>query len=234
MPLICGFFSWAAAYKAAFSYRCSHYFICYLSQCTMLIAGFGSGTVPNPNRRDKQILGYSITKPWIIELPRSLVDVVVCWNLSMHQWLKSYIFTPFKHRYGVIMAVLFTYIISSLLHGVNIQLAAVLLTLGFATACEYPLRKKISEIYDACILAHPCADDCTHRHRSNNFYVIAFNFAFGVLAVFHLAYLGVMFDGPLEQQEIGYSFKHIIDRWGSLSYLSHWLILITYGVSILI
>lgn len=194
----------------------------------MLLAGYGSGTVPNPNRRDKQTLGYSITKPWIVEFPRSLVVVVVSWNISMHKWLKSYIFTPFRQRFNVFVGILFTYVISSLLHGVNVQLAAVLLTLGCATAVEYPLRKKLSEIYDACILAHPCANDCRHRHRANDFYVIAFNLAFSILAVVHLAYLGVMFDGPVEQQEIGYSFDHITNRWGSLNYLSHWLILITF------
>lgn len=221
-------FRWGAAYKAALSYRCSHYFICFLSHCTMLMAGFGS--VQRTNRREtKQMLGYSITKPWIVEFPRSLVDVVVYWNLSMHHWLKSYIFLQIK-PYGIFTAVLSTYVISSLLHGVNIQLAAVLLTLGFATYCEYTLRKKISDIFDACILAHACTD-CTHRYRNNNLYVCAFNFAFGLLAVIHLAYLGVMFDGPLEQQEIGYSFKHIIDRWGGLNFCSHWLIFITYGIS---
>lgn len=121
--------------------------------------------------------------------------------------------------------------ISSLLHGVNVQLAAVLLTLGFATYSEFTLRKKISDIFDACLLAHPCID-CKHRYKGHNVYVMLFNFAFGVLAVVHLAYLGVMFDGPMEQQEIGYSFKHIVDRWGALDYLSHWLILITFGINV--
>lgn len=208
----------------------------------MLLAGFGSGTGVNTSidssasrtiKKSKDTLGYIITKPWIIEFPRSLVDVVVYWNLSMHDWLHTYIFKGVQ-VYGIFKAVLSTYIISSLLHGVNIQLAAVLLSLGLATFCEHTLRKKVSDIYNACILARPCRDNCKHRYRSNNFYVIAFNFAFGLLAVFHLSYLGVMFDGQLEQQEIGYSFEHITDRWGALNYLSHWLILITYGISALI
>lgn len=40
-------------------------------------------------QRQNRLLGFSITRPWLIELPRSLVDVVVSWNLSMHYWLKT-------------------------------------------------------------------------------------------------------------------------------------------------
>lgn len=177
--------------------------------------------------------GYSITKPWNIEAPRSLVDVVVYWNLSMHYWLKTYIFQQLK-PYGIFVAVLSTYIISSLLHGINLQLAAVLLSLGFATYTEFTLRKKLSDIYSACILAHACRSECKHRFKSNNVYVITINIVFGLLAVFHLAYLGVMFDAPVEQQETGYSFDHVMNKWGELDFLSHWVILITFVVSLLV
>lgn len=119
------------------------------------------------------------------------------------------------------------------MHGVNVQLAAVLLTLGFATYAEYTMRKKVAEVFDACVLAHPCVD-CSHRYGNKNFMVIAFNFSFGMLAMFHLAYLGVMFDGPVDQQEMSHSIKHITERWGNLDYLSHWLILLTFCFSALI
>lgn len=200
----------------------------------MLLAGFGSGSALNANKNEKlQNFGYSITKPWIIESPRSLVDVVVYWNLSMHYWLKTYIFQQVK-PYGIFFAVLFTYIISSLLHGINVQLAAVLLSLGFATYTEYTIRKKLSDIYNACILAHSCRSDCKHRYKSNNLYVVTFNIVFGLLAVFHLAYLGVMFDAPVEQQEVGYSFNHVMNKWGELNFLSHWMILIMFGINFLV
>lgn len=144
----------------------------------------------------------------------------------------SDIFSHLRPR-GIFKAVILTYVVSSLLHGVNIQLAAVLLTLGFATFAEYSLRKKLADIYNACILAHPCVN-CKHRYNGYNFWVIAFNFGFGVLAVFHLAYLGVMFDGPVDQPDLAYSIKHIQHRWGHLDYASHWLIFITFCFNALI
>ena len=78
----------------------------------------------------------TITKPWQIEFPRSLVDVVVAWNIPMHQWLKCYVFQLFinnnnnrkkyrsnfnhnskKNYYNnIFLAIFFTYFISSYLH----------------------------------------------------------------------------------------------------------------------
>lgn len=88
---------WGAAYKGALSFRCSNYFICFLSHSTALLAGL----VSVRNQKHDRILGYSITKPWAIELPRSLVDVVVYWNLSMHYWLKTcnfHFYSIFIHK----------------------------------------------------------------------------------------------------------------------------------------
>lgn len=32
---------------------------------------------------------YQVTKPITIEWPRSLVEVVIYWNITMHMWLKT-------------------------------------------------------------------------------------------------------------------------------------------------
>lgn len=114
-----------------------------------------------------------------------------------------------------------------MLHGVNLQLASVLLSLGFATYSEYELRRKIGDIFSACVLAHPCKD-CNHQYKSQNVFVRTTNLAFGMLAAFHLAYLGVMFDGPAEHYDLTHSIAHIQNQWGNLDYLSHWVILLTF------
>ncbi|CAE1268787.1 PORCN [Acanthosepion pharaonis] len=78
----------------------------------------------------------SVTRPSFIELPRSLVETVSNWNLPMHYWLKIYIFKNARPL-GNFAAVLLTYGASSLLHGLNFQLAAVLLSLGFYSYIEH-------------------------------------------------------------------------------------------------
>ncbi|XP_031630279.1 protein-serine O-palmitoleoyltransferase porcupine [Contarinia nasturtii] len=219
--------AWGGAYKGALSFRCSHYFVCFLSHCTMLMAGLGT-----TRQKQNRFLGYSITRPWLIELPRSLVDVVVSWNLSMHYWLKTYVFLQLI-PHGRFKAVILTYIISSLLHGVNIQLSAVLLTLGFATYAEHTIRHKVADIFDACVLANSCTD-CTHRHNNRNVLVIGFNLSFRVLGMLHLAYLGILLDGFVDKPEIGASIKTVHERWSNLDYLSHWIILVTFGLGAII
>ena len=62
------------AYRKALSFRSSHYFVSYFSEVSSLLAGLEAGPV---------------AKPSFIELPRSLVEVVIYWNMPMHHWLKT-------------------------------------------------------------------------------------------------------------------------------------------------
>lgn len=210
---------WVTAYRDAMSYRFSHYFVTFLSQSMMLMGGY--------QEEQNKVLGYTITKPWQIEIPRSLVGVVVVWNISMHRWLKAYVFRTLR-KYGAFKAILSTYVISTLLHGVSFPIAAVLLTLGVATYVEYRLRKSFSTIFDACILANSCNQNCNHRHKWRHPAVLAANLFFGILAMVHLTYLGVMFDAFAHADENGFSYKDTLDKWSSLYFLGHWFIFAFY------
>lgn len=59
-------------------------------------------------------------------------------------------------RYGKFNAILLTYLVSSSLHGLNFQLAAVLLSIGIFTFVEFHLRNSLAEILDACVAANEC------------------------------------------------------------------------------
>lgn len=216
--LIGDIWRWTSAYRDALSFRSSHYFICYLSLVTTLLLGIDIKKVVSPSK---------------IEFPRSLVEVVIYWNTPMHQWLKTYVFRVVK-PYGNFLAIFITYTASSILHGLNFQLAAVLLSLGFYTYVEYVLRNKLAVTFDACIEARSCKDDCQHKNQSKNPYVISANLFFGFMTVFHLAYLGVMFDSSSSIQDEGYNMHHTLSKWSELSFASHWVALITYGVYLLI
>lgn len=82
---------WVVAYRDALSFRCSHYFVSFLSQATMTAAGFATVTTPPDisGHTYTNLVGYEVTKPHKIELPRSLLQVVVGWNVPMHNWLKQ-------------------------------------------------------------------------------------------------------------------------------------------------
>ena len=128
-----------------------------------------------------------------------------------------------------------TYLASSLLHGLNFQLAAVLLSLGFYTYIEYQIRNILANEFKACIAAKQCPlNGCNHEHTSKNCYwVNLINMSFSDLAIFHLAYLGLMFNTS-ESQETGYSYNHTLKKWSELGFASHWVVLFFYCTYFLI
>ena len=211
-----GNWKWWIAYRDAMSFRASHYFVSYLGEATAVAGGLGFNSEQN-NWNDMQIV-----QPHNIEVPRSLVDVVVSWNMPMHRWLKTYCFKPTYKRFGKFQAILATFGASTFLHGLNFQLGAVLFSLGFYTYIEHKLRERLAHIFNASITARRprIESGVVYRHREGEFLVILVNLFFGLLACFHLAYLGLMFDQQPTQEE-GYSRRHTISKWESLEFLSH-------------
>ncbi|KAK3102736.1 hypothetical protein FSP39_013537 [Pinctada imbricata] len=212
---------WILAYKDAQSFRFSHYFVCFISEATATLAGIGYGDLQ---------WNLSVSKPQHIEIPRSLVDVVTNWNLPMHRWLKNCYSGSFGSSQGDSTG-LFSDRSNAV--GLNFQLAAVLFSLGFYSYVEYVFREKLSRIYSACLLSKSCTEPCEHQYKSTNPYVIITNLGFGLLSVFHLAYLGLMFDSSESAQE-GYTMSHTLEKWSNLGYLSHFVLLGTFIFHLLI
>ncbi|XP_070573329.1 protein-serine O-palmitoleoyltransferase porcupine-like [Ptychodera flava] len=213
---------WTNAYQAALSFRFSHYFISFMSEATTAISGIGFTEFENHYQWDLRV-----AKPWHVEFPRSLVEVVTYWNIPMHNFLKNYIFNTAKVL-GAFPAVIITYAVSAILHGLNFQLAAVLLSLGLFTYTEHVLRRRLSQIFNACILAKRCPTGCSHQYKETDVIVFLANMTFGLCAVFHLAYLGVMFDSNAQLQEEGYAADHTLSKWAELDYASHYVVLVCY------
>ena len=62
------------------------------------------------------------------------------------------------------------------------------------------------------------------QYREGSSWVILVNLLFGLLAMFHLAYLGVMFDQSSPEQVTGYSWAHTLHKWRRLDFTSHWVV----------
>ncbi len=92
---------------------------------------------------------------------------------------------------GPVAAYLTTYVASVMLHGLNFQLGAVLLSLGFFAKVEHDVRSRLADMFSASI-GTARNDAC--RHKEWEIPVAAFNMVCGMLVVFNLAYLGVMFN----------------------------------------
>lgn len=210
---------WLSAYENAVSFHFSNYFVGHLSESTTVLAGAGF-----TEEKDKVLWDLRVVQPLGVEAPRSMVLVVTSWNVPMSQWLKTYVFKN-ALKLGTFSAILVTYTASALLHGLSFHLGAVLLSLGFITYVEHVLRKKLASIFSACILSRPCSPDCGHQHKKE-FWVLLLNVVFSVVAVFHLTYLGSMFDPGLDEHDVeeGYSAVHTLQRWSDLNWAGHWLV----------
>ncbi|XP_023675142.1 protein-serine O-palmitoleoyltransferase porcupine isoform X1 [Paramormyrops kingsleyae] len=212
---------WLHAYENAMSFHFSNYFVSYLSETTTTLAGAGFS-------EDKDNLKWDLTvaRPLNVEFPRSMVEVVTSWNLPMSRWLNTYVFKS-ALKLGTFPAILVTYTASALLHGLSFHLGAVLLSLGFITYIEHVLRKRLAVIFSACILSKRCPPDCTHQHKKS-LWAYGINVLFSTLAIFHLAYLGSLFDADVDNvdAEEGYLANHTIQKWAELSWASHW---VTFG-----
>uniref|UniRef100_A0AAX7VHH7 Porcupine O-acyltransferase like n=1 Tax=Astatotilapia calliptera TaxID=8154 RepID=A0AAX7VHH7_ASTCA len=197
---------WLHAYENAVSFHFSNYFVGHLSEGTSMLAGGGFTEDKDNTRWDMKVV-----KPLSVEIPRSMVMVVTCWNIPMSRWLKTYVFKN-AMKLGTFPAILVTYTASALL---------------FVDPSYFPFLHfhRLASIFSACILSRPCASDCTHQHKKD-YWVILLNLVFSLLAIFHLTYLGSMFDPGVDEQEVEEDFTaiHTIQRWSELNWASHWVV----------
>jgi len=221
---------WLEAYREALSFRASHYFVSFTSEACLIAAGFGAQVVGG-----RQVWFYTVTQPNNVEVPRSLVEVVVGWHVPMHTWLKRYVFRPVRQKLGPGCAVFATYLASTVLHGLSAQLALTLLSLGLYTWVEHRLRDKLANSLGASIGSRSGRDSGLFKHDENEWWVIIINLMFGLLTLFHLTYLGVMFDQSDQHlQQTGYSWQHTLDKWRKLDFASHWIVAGMYTINFLI
>lgn len=128
-------------------------------------------------------------------------------------------------RFGGLAAVMMTYTVSSLLHGINYPIAAVLMSLGVYTYVEHNLRLHLASRLDACVAARPCPQPCTkHKHSPRLLSVASVNWLWSALAIFHLAYLGCIID----TSDKIVSYPNVFEKWMEVNFLSHFVCLFTY------
>lgn len=199
-----------ADYFVAQSFRSSHFFVCLLSQALSMLSG----------------MRISVCSPFKVEFPRSLVEVVTVWNMPMHRFLRYYVYLKFLSL-GSAGSIFASFVVSSLLHGFNFQITAVLLSLGFVSYFENKVRNRIASRFSMCVRARPCGN-CVHEKSSGNWRTLFLNSLFSVSAAYLLIYLGAPFgdDGA----EVGYDMYHTISTWKRHRFAGHW---IAVGIALL-
>ncbi|CAI5454494.1 unnamed protein product [Caenorhabditis angaria] len=190
---------WVEDFIVALSFRTSNYFVCYLSQSVM------------------QFLGTEIvvTEFGEIEWPRSMATIVSYWNIPMHMFLHTYIFS--KNVFSTVCCnAFYTFVISSLLHGYDPQISITLLTLGFITFSEARFRRKLAKRFSMCVKAKECYEDC--QHTNNGLISSLINFTFRILSLYHLIFTGMPFVD--EYASTGYPWEHTYESYENHNFAS--------------
>lgn len=120
---------------------------------------------------------------------------------------------------GKFYGILTTFIISSFLHGFEIKVSVVLITIGVFSYLQFAVRDHLAQAFDCCIRVYPCKDKCTHKYKRNNIICRLSLVVLSVLTVLHLIYLGVLMDPSTD--EIG-----IYEKWNNLYFVSFWIMIV--------
>lgn len=145
----------------------------------------------------------------------------------------------FKHR-NIIISVGATYLISSLLHGFEQRLSAVLLSLAAYTYVEHQIRTKLAVKFPRTF-SHDSKHDYHYYETKNNlkkskkniWILWSINIAFTILNIIHLAYLGSVMDMSVKDSE-NTTFQDSFLPWRRVSYFSHFIVLFMYLISIVL
>ncbi|KAE9546985.1 hypothetical protein FO519_009803 [Halicephalobus sp. NKZ332] len=138
-----------------------------------------------------------------IEIPRSMEEVVSYWNIPMHEFLHKYVYSKTK-PISQPMAIILTFLTSALMHGLNFQISAILISLGIFAYSESIFRSRLSRTLNLCI-------------KSRALFI---NFTFIVVNIVLLVYLGMPFDNS-ESAPMGYSMSHTLEHWGRWKFGGH-------------
>ena len=228
---------WMSAFMVMFSFHFSHYYVCFLSVVTNQITGIGYVKTVISNgasiKVDKPVqslvwTNYKVTNPWSIEIPKSMSAVTVAWNKPTSLWLKTYVFKSYRHL-GVFPAIMCVYLASSLLHGLSLHIALVLLSLGVYTYVEESLRRKVSKRINCPYVRS--RSHVPYIWRKVPVYAHLFNLVWILINLMHLIYLGSIFDYN-SNQEYPSSLDHTLGKWSELNFFSHWFVLFCYIVQL--
>ncbi|XP_072402265.1 protein-serine O-palmitoleoyltransferase porcupine [Diabrotica undecimpunctata] len=205
---------WLISYREAMSFRTSHYFISFLSEASMLAAGFKSSKIWHEPKKWR----YEVVDPIKTEFPTALAIVVTRWNRPMHEFLKKYVYRSWL-PHGKFFAILATFIVSSLLHGFELKVSVVLISIGIFSYLQFTVRGQFAKAFNSCINVYPCKEPCRHRFKRNSIFSWMCRLLFSFTTIVHLIFLGMLMDPNTD--EIG-----IFQKWNNLYFISFWIMLV--------
>lgn len=116
-------------------------------------------------------------------------------------------------KYGQFSAVMATFLVSSFLHGMEVRVSVILLSLGLFSYLQVKSRILISDAMNACLNVKPCKQ-CNHKYNREHFVMKVILFLYSLDSILHLAYLGILMDPSS-------SDVSFFEQWRDLYFVSH-------------
>ena len=187
--------------------RCLKYSLNSLQELSLVASGTQQITalgIFNPKKDT-----FFVSKPLLVELPRSFLSIILNWNLPLFNFVRSYVYFP-CHVLGRPVAATLSYILAGIF--LTIELAASLgthdLSLRFVHAlwnifliilitsllalCENIVRNSLSERLGLCMKSRSCPTLC--EHTNERYLVATVNLAFTLTCQFSFNSLGTYFE----------------------------------------
>ncbi|XP_071054678.1 protein-serine O-palmitoleoyltransferase porcupine-like [Onthophagus taurus] len=203
---------WHEAFRNAFVFRGTNYFIGYLGEFTMLAAGFNAYHYYDRQQR----WSYPVTRPLTVEAPRSMQTVAENWNIPTYRFLRECIYNPF-FEIGPGYAILMTYLQASLLFGLKVRVMMILLNVVLLAQSQQLIQNKLARWLNCCCQPSGCRDICDHRFGFWHPITLIINGFNTVLNILHLAYLGHIMHSDFETKSIW----DLYQAWDDLGIYSH-------------
>lgn len=133
-----------------------------------------------------------------------------------------------------------TYLVSSLLHGLERRLSAVLLSLAAYTYVEHQIRTKLASRFPNKFSYYAKNKDSHHNSKTylgspnqNNWLFWSINLMFTILNIIHLAYLGSIVDMSVDNSH-NTTYQESFAPWSRVSYFSHFIMLVMFFISFIL
>ncbi|KAM5128465.1 protein-serine O-palmitoleoyltransferase porcupine isoform 3-T3 [Callospermophilus lateralis] len=247
---------WLRAYESAVSFHFSNYFVGFLSEATATLAGAGFTeekdhlewdlTVSKPLNVELPRSMVEVVTSWNLPMSYWLNNYVFKNALRLGTFsavLVTYAASALLHGFSfhlaaVLLSLAFiTYVEHVLRKRLARILSACVLSKRCLPDCSHRHRLKKYRQLPFVSYLHPCPWILLSSHKRppepslsylGGLGVRALNLLFGALAIFHLAYLGSLFDVDVDDttEEQGYGMAYTVHKWSELSWASHW---VTFG-----
>lgn len=168
-----------------------------------------------------------------------LIHIHVYFYLDVFEEVLKYGNKNKKHRNRII-AVGTTYLVSSLLHGFERRLSAVLLSLAAYTYVEHKMRTKLASRFPSTFsyyaknnYRHHVSKIYLNSLNQNTWFFWSINIMFTILNIIHLAYLGSIIDMSVGNS-YNTTYQESFNPWSRVSYFSHFIMLFMFCMSIIL